>query len=163
MASFRTELRLPVPALPPHEAVTAAAHGLVSLGYVLSSTAHHRAHLRLEGGYEARHDADRAHMVTIAATGRTLVFEFEAPSDGFFGDTPFSALGRRELEARARHASSFAFAQVHSAPAPQPVAAPTVHQVVIERQVVVTRCKYCGHLTPVDLAACQGCGGAKFC
>lgn len=29
---------------------------------------------------------------------------------------------------------------------------------VVERQVVVTRCKYCSKLTPVDLTACDGCG-----
>jgi hypothetical protein len=29
---------------------------------------------------------------------------------------------------------------------------------LIERQVVVTRCQYCGELTPVDLAGCKNCG-----
>ncbi len=29
---------------------------------------------------------------------------------------------------------------------------------IIERQVVVTRCQFCGELTPVDLTACAACG-----
>lgn len=33
----------------------------------------------------------------------------------------------------------------------------------IERQVVVTRCKFCKQLTPVDLEACKNCGAPKFC
>jgi hypothetical protein len=30
---------------------------------------------------------------------------------------------------------------------------------LIERQVVVARCRYCGQMTPVDLGGCQFCGG----
>lgn len=33
---------------------------------------------------------------------------------------------------------------------------------VVERQTVVTRCKYCGGLTPVDAKACQHCGAGNF-
>jgi hypothetical protein len=157
MPSYRTELAC---LLPPDEAVSAAAHGLVALGYFVSSTARARVHLRYEGNFEG-HEADQPHMVTISATGRTLAFAFEAPSDGFFGDAPFSTFGRKELEARARRAASFT-RPVYAEPSPA-AHAPVVHHVVVERQVVVTRCKYCGHLTPVDLEACQGCGGAKFC
>lgn len=29
---------------------------------------------------------------------------------------------------------------------------------LVERQVVVMRCRYCSKLTPVDLKACEGCG-----
>ncbi len=29
---------------------------------------------------------------------------------------------------------------------------------IIERQIVVTHCKYCKELTPVDLSACKACG-----
>jgi hypothetical protein len=32
------------------------------------------------------------------------------------------------------------------------------HSLVVERQVVVMRCKYCSKLTPVDLKACESCG-----
>jgi len=34
-----------------------------------------------------------------------------------------------------------------------------VREKVIERQVVVTRCQFCGELTPMDLSACKSCGG----
>ncbi|MFI5301778.1 MAG: hypothetical protein ACHREM_27120, partial [Polyangiales bacterium] len=30
---------------------------------------------------------------------------------------------------------------------------------VIERQIVVIRCRFCAALTPVDLAECRACGG----
>ena len=33
---------------------------------------------------------------------------------------------------------------------------------VIERQVLVARCRYCEALTPVDLETCSGCRAAKF-
>jgi hypothetical protein len=48
-------------------------------------------------------------------------------------------------------------------PAPPPAVAETaetkvVVERVIERQVVVTRCKYCNEYTPVDASQCKGCG-----
>lgn len=45
-------------------------------------------------------------------------------------------------------------------------ATPGVQRIVehtIERQVVVTRCKFCHQLTPVDLERCKSCGAPKFC
>ena len=45
---------------------------------------------------------------------------------------------------RARHANASA-GRHHGAP-------------VIERQIVVTRCRFCAQLTPVDLSACKSCG-----
>jgi hypothetical protein len=33
---------------------------------------------------------------------------------------------------------------------------------VIERQVMVTRCKFCGQITPLDLNNCEKCGAAAF-
>lgn len=32
----------------------------------------------------------------------------------------------------------------------------------IEREVIVTRCKFCQQLTPVDLEGCRSCGAPKF-
>jgi hypothetical protein len=32
---------------------------------------------------------------------------------------------------------------------------------VIERQVMVMRCRFCGNLTPADLNKCQSCGGKQ--
>jgi len=48
-----------------------------------------------------------------------------------------------------------------SPPAPQPSGASTqpVAEKVVERQVLVARCKFCKELTPVDLEACKNCGG----
>ena len=33
---------------------------------------------------------------------------------------------------------------------------------IIERQVIVARCRFCKELTPVDLEACKNCGGKGF-
>ncbi|MEO7593716.1 MAG: hypothetical protein ABI134_21045 [Byssovorax sp.] len=33
-----------------------------------------------------------------------------------------------------------------------------VSERVVERQVVVTRCRYCKELTPIDLVECKSCG-----
>lgn len=33
---------------------------------------------------------------------------------------------------------------------------------VIERQIVVTRCRFCQHMTPVDGMSCQNCGAPGF-
>jgi hypothetical protein len=155
MAAFTVQV---LSRLPASEAVHAAAHGMLGLGYVVASYAPGRAHLRFEGSYDPRgHDADRGHIVTVSGTTRGLVFSFEAPSDGFFTYDQFSLLGRRELESRARRAVAAAEASYAPAPPPQHP------HVVVERQVLVTRCKYCGHVTPVDLERCAGCGGAKFC
>jgi hypothetical protein len=37
-------------------------------------------------------------------------------------------------------------------------AAPVVQREVIERQIIVMRCKYCNELTPVDMSRCKHCG-----
>ena len=47
------------------------------------------------------------------------------------------------------------------APAPRPDTV-IVKEKVIERQVMVTRCKFCGQITPVDLNNCEKCGAAAF-
>lgn len=62
--------------------------------------------------------------------------------------------------------------RVGSAPGPAPSAGelpggagrfqpPTIQRVerVIERQVLVVRCKHCGELTAADLRECRHCGG----
>ena len=33
---------------------------------------------------------------------------------------------------------------------------------IVERQVMVTRCKFCGQITPLDLNNCEKCGAAAF-
>lgn len=50
------------------------------------------------------------------------------------------------------------------APPPSSVQSPGVQvyvdRQVVERQVVVTRCRYCSQMTPVDMAGCTHCGAA---
>lgn len=49
-------------------------------------------------------------------------------------------------------------APVASAKAAGPEPVPAAERVVIERQVLVMRCKHCATITPVDLSACSHCG-----
>lgn len=37
-----------------------------------------------------------------------------------------------------------------------------IHETHVERQVVVSRCKFCNKLTPVDADTCSHCGAANF-
>ena len=37
-----------------------------------------------------------------------------------------------------------------------------VERQVVERQVVVVRCKFCSQLTPADTDACRSCGAPAF-
>ena len=55
---------------------------------------------------------------------------------------------------RAQAAQKRAAAGALASPSP----APSVEKVIVERQVVVTRCRYCKELTPVDLTECKSCG-----
>ena len=46
---------------------------------------------------------------------------------------------------------------------PPPLQSEPVREKIIERQVMVIRCKFCGHITPADLNNCTKCGAAAFC
>jgi hypothetical protein len=54
------------------------------------------------------------------------------------------------------------------APAPAPAEAPApeapvqVIERIVERQVLVIRCKFCQGLSPVELEKCKSCGAEKF-
>jgi hypothetical protein len=45
-----------------------------------------------------------------------------------------------------------------AAPAPKENDGLVERERVIERQVLVMRCKFCGELTPMDLVSCKSCG-----
>lgn len=52
---------------------------------------------------------------------------------------------------------------VPDGPTSQPGSSQTyVERKVVERQIVVVRCKYCKQLTPVDNSTCEHCGAAGF-
>lgn len=44
-------------------------------------------------------------------------------------------------------------------PPPAPAERLVEREKIIERQVLVTHCRFCNALTPVDLSACKHCGG----
>ncbi|MBI4956811.1 MAG: hypothetical protein HY908_32640 [Myxococcales bacterium] len=60
-------------------------------------------------------------------------------------------------KAGALDAASAIRARVHQRQAAASQRQPVLHQIV-ERQVVVMRCRYCGQLTAAELRACQSCG-----
>lgn len=61
------------------------------------------------------------------------------------------AVARRGAARRQHEQALRANREPHRAPPPE-------RERVIERQVIVTRCKFCQNLTPVDLSACKECG-----
>lgn len=65
--------------------------------------------------------------------------------------------GRLLEEIATKHPAVLGFDPSQNPP-PSSGSSSVVERHVVERQVVVTRCRYCGALTPVDLAGCQNCG-----
>jgi len=59
---------------------------------------------------------------------------------------------------RAERLSHAVVTAMSALPRPPPAEA-GVH--VVERQVVVSRCKFCSALAPVDAAACPSCGAVR--
>lgn len=47
-------------------------------------------------------------------------------------------------------------------PTPPPSLPPGVVERIVERQILVARCKFCQAITPADLSDCQGCGARSF-
>lgn len=73
-----------------------------------------------------------------------------------------SWIGRITRRGADRAARERADAEARAAAARRPPAASVVERErVVERQVLVTRCKFCKKLTPVDLTACAECGATQ--
>jgi hypothetical protein len=72
------------------------------------------------------------------------------------------AMGREcvavEAEQRAARLAVEQGREEKDARQPRQASPVVVHERVVERQVVVTRCRYCKELTPVDLGECKSCG-----
>ena len=72
------------------------------------------------------------------------------------------AMGRErvavEAEQRAARLAAEQGREEKNARQPRQASPVVVHERVVERQVVVTRCRYCKELTPVDLGECKSCG-----
>ncbi len=56
---------------------------------------------------------------------------------------------------------ALAYAIVRLARAAGRSAEPRIVERIVERQVLVERCTFCGKLTPVDLEACAECGAKR--
>lgn len=136
---------------PGHALRVGLAH-LGALGYRVSSVGPTEAYLVLPSTYFAE-AASRTHVVRIAASGGALVLE----ASGLVGE--LTQLDREAFQARLD-----GWAEAVRATLPGAHAAPP-HGVthVVERQIVVARCTFCGALSPVDGPRCQHCGAAPFC
>lgn len=168
MSSHRVELPCHVP---PAIALDGSVRYLSALGYEVKKRVGMRVKLFFPGSVMTWSFEKMRHDLEVTATGASVVFEF---STGWGAGT--SKSDREGLDARAMgavnaamsyagpgHAAGPAIVQ-HFYQAPAAPAPPPQHvQHTVERQVVVTRCKFCGQLTPVDCQVCQHCGAGKFC
>lgn len=89
-----------------------------------------------------------AHVGYIAAVGRERIAAEKKRGDEKRRAREEAERERAERE-RAKQARAAAARKEETVP---------VRERIIERQVVVTRCRYCNELTPVDLSACKSCG-----
>jgi hypothetical protein len=167
MSSHRAELPCH---LPPAVALDGVLRYLSSLGYEVKKRKSTRAQLAFPGTVWSSKLDKMNHGVEVIATGATVIFEFSSWNSSFTSEGDRDALNAREAAAVG---AAIAFGGAGSAGGPAivqhfyqaPPAPPPPHAVhhTVERQVVVTRCKFCGQLTPVDVQVCQHCGAGKFC
>lgn len=148
----------------PIELIDLADQHFSALGYVRETKSANKLRLKKDGSYWTFDAHKVKHHLEVCATGVALVFDFIAPWGSVWtkGDGPkLDAIAGgfvgavRALPSRAPGAPVHVVVQQHSAPAPA--------QQIIERQVVVARCKYCQKLAAADVENCQHCGAAKFC
>ena len=164
MANYRT-LRS-APWLTPH-ALGHMAVALAPLGYTLASTTPTSIVLKFAGSYFTTTDTQAPHGLCITLVTGGVHFEFRCTWAVFLTGNE-----KAIFEARASQALQFLYqayasqqqqvvVHVHAA-APQYYAQHQPAQHVIERQVMVVRCRYCQRITAVDLAGCANCGAANF-
>ncbi len=150
--------------LPAADAVPGVLAYLGALGYQLVEQSPGRALLGYKGHWWHARIENHSHELSVSSDGHRMLF-------GFFSNSIQGAYitdGERAVfEDRAGHAVESA----HDRPAPvpqpppppaRPAAATDAGAHVIERQVLVTRCKHCSAITPVDFGTCQHCGAPKF-
>jgi hypothetical protein len=134
---------------------------LLASGYAAEIRSGRRARLAYDGSPLGGSLARVSHTLDVDWQDTTIAFEFES---GWALTVPED--DAMELEARIDEACSSAAASIEASPRlREPPAAPRSEPAaahVIERQVLVARCKFCQQITPVDLAACSACGAAKF-
>lgn len=138
----------------PSRALGAGLAHLAALGYRVTSKSPTEAYLVYRSSYFAD-AAVRTHVVRLAATGGSLVLE----ASGLVGE--LTQLDREAFQARLEGWADAVRASLPGAQAGSGGSGGAA--LVVERQVVVARCTYCGALSPVDGPRCQTCGAAPFC
>lgn len=165
MASYR--ISRSAPWIAPHH-LGAIATALGPLGYTLSSAALTSVALKFSGILHTMNDAQAPHTLGVALILGGIQFDFHCPGALVY----FTDREKAFFEDRASRAIYFASHAYH--PVQQQVAVqvnpppPQYHPpqppapYVIERQVIVVRCRYCQRITAIDLAGCSHCGASKF-
>jgi hypothetical protein len=128
---------------------------LLTIGYVAEIRTDRRARLSFDGSPLGGSLAKVSHRLDVEWKGSTFELEFSSAWALSVSDDDGMALEARVDEACSKAASAIE-GRLPPASAPEPAVR------VVERQVLVTRCKFCQKITPVDLQACSECGAAKF-
>lgn len=135
-----------------------AGQQLVAGGYML--TGHGQGWVSGQRGHRGYgfSGLDPAHAITIQSDGSRVRFEIVnrsgtwADRDIVLLNAAVSALMVAYDQARMRESLL--------GPPPGTYAPPSTH--VVERQVVVARCRFCRGHTPLDAPTCQHCGATGF-
>jgi hypothetical protein len=136
-----------------------AGQQLISGGYLLTGHGPGWVSAQRPGRGYGIIGLDAAHAVTIRTNGLGVRFDLQNLARGWCrSDLPHlhSALGALMMAYDAALVQQSLFGPPSAAYPPPP----STH--VVERQVVVTRCKFCRGHTPLDAPTCHHCGAAGF-
>lgn len=162
MATLRIEKPCDEPNL--DAAKRAVEDYLSSIGYELVEANGKRLKFKfVEGKWYAGKLSDGAHNLSVLLTGSSV----RCDVGHWLANEEHLAQCRADFEriasGIARAVETFSRRKAERKKEAAPRREEPIAQHTVERQVVVTRCKFCQHLTPVDLDTCKNCGAAKFC
>jgi hypothetical protein len=149
MATYDTHRDTPDPK---EERLAAVADALSRQGYVISERAPGRVRMDFEGSMFGGSLARNSHRLVVTLDRKAIRFAFRADLVLTLADDDAAALESRVESAWAETAPADREGEAHARGEGR----------TIEREVLVTRCKFCQAVTPVDLAACKSCGAAKY-
>lgn len=131
--------------------IDAIVDHLVVAGYKAGKRVGTRVALEFDGSLLGETLAQRGHDLEVVAGAENVAFEFASALTLSLSEADVHA-----LEAVVEGALASVPARV------APPALPNESVRVIEREILVARCKFCQQITPVDLDRCRNCGAAKF-
>ena len=156
MAHYRTTRPC---SLPPAIALTAATDPLRRLGYTLTETSASQYLYKYDGRYWAWNAANNPHKLQLAASSGVLDFDFDygmnrgGSLEELFEERATAVVAAMPAPAHSTHQIVYVQA---------PVVPPVIQRELVERQIVVVRCRFCKRLVPVDASQCGECGAGNF-